>query len=129
LPPGAGTAIDITARKLGEIRQQFLLELGDGLRNLTVSELSIQALGRHLRANRVGYGHVQSDDETIILETCYADGVAPLTGAFALSGFGAHNIARQRQGQTVVYNDIAFEPLNDLETWVPSRHDPSYPCR
>ena len=116
-----GTAIDITARKMAEIRQQFLLDLGDGLRNLTgpaaVIELSTQALGRHLRANRVGYGHVQSDDQTIILETCYADGVAPITGAFALSGFGAHNIARQRQGRTVAYDDITSEPLNDLKTW------------
>ena len=115
------TAIDITARKLSEIRQRFLLELGDDLRNLTepgaVIKSAIQALGKHLRANRVGYGHVQPDDRTIVLETCYADGVAPLTGMFALSGFGDHNITRQRQGQTVVYDDITSEPLHDLATW------------
>jgi PAS domain S-box-containing protein len=116
-----GTAIDITARKLAAMRRDFLLELGDRLANLTepraIMDAAVQALGRHLGACRVGYGQVQPDDETVLLETCHAVGVQSLTGAFRLNSFGAHHIDRRRQGQTVVVEDVTSDPLNDQATW------------
>jgi PAS domain S-box-containing protein len=116
-----GTAIDITERKLAALQQDFLLNLMDGLRHLTdpdaIMDTAVQALGRHLGACRVGYGQVQPDDTMIWLETCHVDGVQPLIGMFALDSFGPHNIARQRRGLTVVVNDIAADPQNDLAVW------------
>jgi PAS domain S-box-containing protein len=116
-----GTAIDITARKQAASRQRFLLELLDRLRLLNdpaeIAETAVQALGRHLGASRVGYGRVQADDETIILETCYADGVEPLRGAFPLDSFGPHTIARQRLGLTAIVPDVNADPANDPALW------------
>ena len=34
--------------------------------------------------------------------TCYANGVAPITGQFQVDLFGAHNITAQRGGENVV---------------------------
>ena len=97
-----GTAIDITARKQAAMRQAFVLNLMDRLRHLTqpddILTSAVQALGEHLGVSRVGYGQVQPDDETVVLATCYADGVETLSGAFPLEAFGAHNIDRQRRG-------------------------------
>ena len=116
-----GTAIDITARRRAEVRKAFQLELSDRLRALTdpraIIETAVQALGRHLGANRVGYGQVQPDDQTIVLTTDHADGVRPLAGAFPLNSFGSDNMARQREGLTQVCDDIAAEPSSNPETW------------
>ena len=106
-----GTAIDITARKLAAIRQTFLLDLWDQLCTLTepvaIIDAAVEALGRHFGANRVGYGHIQPDDTTIVLETCYVDGVAPINGPFPLSAFGRTTSHASARGKTVVYDDIA----------------------
>jgi PAS domain S-box-containing protein len=116
-----GTAIDITARKLAVMRQVFLLELSDRLRAqaepAAIADTAAAGLGRHLAANRVGFGFVQPDDRTVVLESCYVDGVERLTGPFDLESFGAHNIRRQRRGETVVYDDVASDPLNDPVLW------------
>ena len=116
-----GTAIDITARKQAGARQQFLVELWDHLRGLTdpraILETAARALGRHLHVARVGYGTVQSDDRTIVLETLHSVGVPPLTGPFPMDGFGEANILRQRHGVTVVVDDIADDAAQDSETW------------
>jgi putative addiction module CopG family antidote len=117
----SGVSVDITDRKLAEARQAFLLTLADRLRRLaeprTIIETAVAALGRQLGASRVGFGQVQADGETIVLDTCHTDGVAPLVGTYKLIGFGAHNIARQRLGQTVVWADIADDPLADPAIW------------
>ena len=68
----------------------------DRLRRLTrpdeILASAVQALGDQLGASRVGYGQVQPDGETVVLATCYAHGVAPLSGPFRWMPFGAHNI-------------------------------------
>jgi PAS domain S-box-containing protein len=116
-----GTAIDISARKRAALRQEFLLDLLDRLRTMNdpaaILETAVRALGRQLGACRVGYSKVQPDGVNIDIETCYVDGVATLTGLFELDSFGAHNIARQRQGRTVVVPDIAADALGDPATW------------
>lgn len=116
-----GTAIDITARKQAALRQAFVLKLMDRVRQLArpddILASAVQALGDHLGAGRVGYGQVQADGETVVLATCYANGVEPLSGAFPLNSFGAHNIDRQRRGLTVAVDDVAADPRNDLRSW------------
>lgn len=104
-----------------DTRQRFLVELGDSLlQNADARHVMIAAvagLGRHLGAQRVGYGEVQADDSTIILGSCYADGVAPLEGAFSLDSFGAESIANQRRGRTQSCDDVERDPTQDPAVW------------
>jgi PAS domain S-box-containing protein len=116
-----GTAIDITARRIAQANKAFQLELSDRLRSLTepraIMEAAVQALGQHLVANRVGYGQVQADNETVLLVTDHAVGVRPLAGMFPLNAFGADNMADQRRGLTLVCNDVLADSSNNPETW------------
>ena len=116
-----GVAVDMTDRKQAERRQTFLLELSDRLRALTephaIMAAAAAVLGRHLGAAQVGYGLVQPDDETILLETGFADAVEPLVGRYPLEMFGAEAVARQRQGVTLVFDDILAVPARDFATW------------
>jgi PAS domain S-box-containing protein len=116
-----GTALDITARKTAHIRAQFQSDLWDRMRESSdaraITDIAVRALGEQLMANRVGYGQVMPDDATVVLETCFVDGVAPLTGVFPLDGFGGHNVARQRRGLTVAHDDVTLDPNNDAATW------------
>ncbi|MBK1661263.1 HWE histidine kinase domain-containing protein [Paracraurococcus ruber] len=112
---------ETTERVRSEQRQAFRLALQDRLRHLSdpgaVMATVVELLGRHLGADRVGYGEVQPDGETVILHTCWTDGVAPLTGAWPLDGFGVETIARQRCGQTQACADIAEDPDQDPAVW------------
>jgi PAS domain S-box-containing protein len=112
---------ETTQQVLSEQRQTFLVELDDALRRHNdarrIVATAIEALGRHLGVNRVGYGQVLPDDENIVLETNFTDGVTPVIGTFPLNEFGAHNVARQRRGETVVCDDVSLDPLADATPW------------
>jgi PAS domain S-box-containing protein len=116
-----GTAIDITERKLAAIRQSFLLDLMDRLRKLSdpavIMQTALRSLGNHLGACRVGYGQVQQDQETILLETCHDDGMQPLAGLFRLDMLEAHHLARHRDGKTVAVADLAAGSSRDIALW------------
>jgi signal transduction histidine kinase/CheY-like chemotaxis protein len=75
------------------------------------------ALGRHLGAQRVGYGEIRSGDAVGFLSNCYTDGVRPLQGQHRLDSFGAESIRRQRQGQPDVCNDVLDDPDKDPAVW------------
>lgn len=104
-----------------EQRQAFLVRLEDVVRGLSnpreIITAAVHALGAHLRVNRAGYGHVQPDGDTIVLESSYTDGLMPLTGTFPLESFGAENIARQRLGITVIHEDVAAISSNNPPAW------------
>ncbi len=112
---------DITERRQAEVSQAFLLDLADKLRaqgdSLSLLSHALKALGQHLGANRVGYGQVEPEGATIVLVASFVDGVAPLSGAFPLAAFGAHNIALQRQGATVVHDDVLADARHDAAGW------------
>ncbi len=114
-------ATDITAKIRSERYSAELLALSDRLRHIDnprdIIDASIGALGRYLGAQRVGFGEVQADDRTILLETSYADGVAPLQGLFELDRFGADNVMQQRSGRLVVHDDITRAPGEDQALW------------
>ncbi len=102
-------------------RQQFLVDFGDCLLQTAdarrVMIAAVEGLGHHLGAQRVGYGEVQADDATVELGSCYADGVAPLEGAFALDSFGPEMIANQRRGRTQSCDDVERDPAQDPAAW------------
>jgi len=104
-----GTAIDITARKDADLRQAFLLDLLDRLRRLSdpieILKTAGTALGIHLGASRIGYGQTLADGASSMLQTCYTNGVAEVSGTFDGATFGMENIDRQRMGLPVVVND------------------------
>lgn len=124
-PRGVGGVLVIcaetTAQVLADRHHAFLVELDDALRPLSDASAIVAAgteiLGRHLKASRVGFGLVPPDDQTIVLETNYVDGVAPLIGTFSLDSFGVQNIRMQRSGMTVVHNDVVIEASDNLESW------------
>jgi signal transduction histidine kinase/CheY-like chemotaxis protein len=112
---------ETTAQVLAVQRQRFLVGLDDALRPLgdarEIIKTAIDALGRQLGASRIGYGEVLADQRTIRLESNFTQGVAPILGAFEVDGFGAHNSARHRKGETVVWNDVAVDPSNVPAMW------------
>jgi two-component sensor histidine kinase/PAS domain-containing protein len=109
--------IETTQQVLSDRRQAFLVELDDAVRPLAdaraVVETAIVALGRYLRVSRIGFGQVQDNGATIQLETNYTDGVAPLIGSYSLEGLGTVNIARLREGATVVWHDVQSDPSSN----------------
>jgi GAF domain-containing protein len=113
--------METTPHVLTEMRQKFLVELGDALRQhgdpLRIIATAIDSIGRFLGVSRVGYGQVCADDTHIELQTNYTDGVQPVIGTFPLAEFGMHNISRQRLGETVAHEDITLDPLNDAAKW------------
>lgn len=112
---------ETTGQVLAERRQAFRIKLEETLRALmdprSVMAAAVEALGRHLGANRVGYSEVQDDDETIVCETCFADGVEPVVGTFSLRDFGPESVARQRKGQIDVCDDLTADPAQVHATW------------
>ncbi|WP_114946136.1 HWE histidine kinase domain-containing protein [Microvirga calopogonii] len=113
---------ETTGQILAERRQAFRIKLEETLRILAdpreVMEAAVEALGQHLGANRVGYSEVQADDETIVCQTCFVNGVEPLIGTFSLRAFGPDSIARQRAGQIDVCDDLVADPAQVHATWV-----------
>ncbi|MGI4877675.1 MAG: PAS domain S-box protein, partial [Janthinobacterium lividum] len=113
--------VETTDRVLSERRQAFRVELADRLAALDdpfeAPAVAAEALGRHLGANRVGYGDVLPDDETIYCDTSFTDGLDPLTGSFTLDVFGPDNIVAQRQGRTFAADDVEDDPNLDHALW------------
>ena len=116
-----GTAIDISARKFAESRQAFRLTLWDRLQALSdptaMLACAAEALCRYLGVSRVGYGLVQADGETVVLDASHVHGVAPLTGSYRLSDFGEEAIAQNRLGLTVRFDDVLAAPGQDPGVW------------
>jgi PAS domain S-box-containing protein len=112
---------EITSQVLADRRQAFLRQLGDALRVVDdpheTMTVAVEHLGRHLRANRVGFGEVQPDDMTVVLHTCFTDGVEPLHGAYRLDSFGPEHIAQQRLGLSRWSNDLTADPGQDPQVW------------
>jgi PAS domain S-box-containing protein len=118
-------AVETTQKVISARRETFLAELGKSLLDIAEPRLvmarAAAALGQHLEAHRVGFAQVQLDDKTVVLDACFADGVALLQGAFALDSFGADNVARQRRGETVACDDVLADDRYDATTWLSMR--------
>jgi hypothetical protein len=105
------TVVETTGKVLAERRQAFLLHLEETLRGLAdPRELTLaaaEALGRHVRAARAGYGEIEAAGEVVTVERDWSDGtVASLAGKARLglprdwgSGCGGHlRTGRRRAG-------------------------------
>ncbi|HZH11078.1 MAG TPA: PAS domain-containing protein [Microvirga sp.] len=106
---------ETTDRVLGERRNRFLLDLSDRLRSLAdpreVIETAQEALGRHLGANRVGYGEVEETARYFTTQCNWTDGSVPSReGTHDLAGFGPDVLAALRAGIPLLISDAARDP-------------------
>ena len=112
---------ETTDRVLADRRQRFRLEVEENLRGCEDAEAVIRSvaasLGRQLGVDRVGYGEVARDGESVRLHTAYVQRVAPLGGSHRLDDFGKAFIAAQRQGETIAVADV-LDPASGLDPTV-----------
>jgi PAS domain S-box-containing protein len=106
---------EVTDRVLGERRGRFLFELSDRLRALSDPRAIIataqEALGRHLRASRVGYGEVDETARHFTTERNWTDGSVPSReGTHDLAAFGPAVLDALRAGETLLLPDVDRDP-------------------
>jgi signal transduction histidine kinase len=109
-----GAAIDITARKLADIRMDARVALNDQLRDLDdIAEMSFVAakiLGTTLGVSRAGYGTIDPVTETIHIERDWNDvGIESLAGVLHFRDYGSY-IENLRRGETVAIADAYLDP-------------------
>ncbi|MFS2008628.1 PAS domain-containing protein [Azospirillum sp. CT11-132] len=112
-----------TARVLAERRLTFQLDLAERLRGLNdpvgITAAAAEAIGRHLRVARAGYGRTDPTGSLISVERDWSDsGVASLAGeSRLLDSFGPALIAELRAGYTLRVDDVATDPrISDPHT-------------
>jgi PAS domain S-box-containing protein len=116
-----GIVLDITNQHEGaenlqesERRQRFLLELNDQLRDLLdpadIMAAATEALARHLRIARVGYGEVDRAQDHLVVQRDWTDeSLASVVGRHRLSDFGTPIIDELKAGTTVGVDDMTID--------------------
>jgi PAS domain S-box-containing protein len=112
---------ETTANVRSEQLKSFRLQLDEALLQAVepreVVDAALGALGRFLGAQRVGYSRVDADARTVLLESCYADGVQPLLGVYPIDEFAPERWMRGLKGETEVCNDVASDPALTRPIW------------
>ena len=113
--------LEVTARVEADARRIALMALGDRLRDLdTVPEMTHAAaeiVGRTLGAARAGFGRIEGDVQTIVIEPDWtAPGVASIAGRHQFVDYGDIR-AHLRRGEALVIEDVTTDPR--------TRDDPS----
>ena len=123
----SGSSLDITDRKLSEIRQAFLLGLSDSLRLLTdataVLSAVTDALGRHLVCDRVGFARILPNGKHMAFEGGYSPVCAVIRGTFPLTCFGTPHAMRLQNGLTVVCDDATQDANTHTHTRTRTRSE------
>lgn len=109
-----GVVVDITERKKMERRRAALLELGDRLRELQnaaeIAGAAAEILGRTFELSRAGYGEIDDQGESILIEQDWAaPGVESIAGRHSLSEYG-NVLDDLRRGIAVVVADVTKDP-------------------
>ncbi|MGN2243752.1 PAS domain S-box protein [Frateuria sp. GZRR33] len=113
-------AIDTTQRVQVERRLRFRTRLGDALRDLTdprdVMAVAARRLGRHLRADRVGYCEVDETGEYFTVEREWIrSGMPTGVGRHRLSEFGPTLITEALTGVAIRVDDPFDDPRVEPE--------------
>jgi PAS domain S-box-containing protein len=112
------TCTETTGKVQAELRQSFLLDLEQRLREL-VEPLDVivtaeRALGEHLGASRVGYGEVDESGRFFTTPRNWTDGtVAHQTGTHDLLAFGPDVLDAMRRGDVLVIDNAFEDPRSD----------------
>lgn len=107
------------ALRLVTDRETFRSVFGDATRDLTdehsLKGVASRLLGLHLQVNRVVYAEV-IDEEQVVIEPGYVDGVDQMGGTLNLKDFGPQVSAALGQGNPVVVSDVRRDSgYSDLE--------------
>ncbi|WP_195904133.1 PAS domain-containing protein [Microvirga lotononidis] len=107
---------ETTERVLTEQRLRFLVDLSTRLRGVAeareVMATAAEMLGRHLRANRVGYYELSESGETFAVERDWTDATTPsFVGGHRIDDFGTVIEHELRAGRTVRIDDALIHPL------------------
>ncbi|MET7242522.1 GAF domain-containing protein [Methylobacterium sp. EM32] len=114
----------LRAQEVGaQIRRNALLQLGDGLRDLTtipeMTRAASEIVGRTLGVSRAGFGLIVGDVEFVDIEPDWtAPGQISVQGRHRYDDFG--NIrASLQHGEALIVNDVATDPrtTEDATTW------------
>ncbi|MGX7896088.1 PAS domain-containing protein [Tsuneonella sp. HG222] len=110
----AGTVLDITPRKLAELRRMALVELTQSIRDLddpeAISYAAAEVLGRALGSARVGYSAVDAEAETLITTRDWtAPGVETLAGVLTLRDYGSF-VDDLKAGEFIAIEDVRTDP-------------------
>ena len=106
--------LDVTARKSAERRQAALIELGDRLRDIKdeveIASVAAEVAGVTLHLDRAGYGSVDQDSETILVDRdWFRPGLDSVGGLHHFRDYGSFIEAHLR-GETVVIDDVTTDP-------------------
>jgi PAS domain S-box-containing protein len=109
----AATETTRTVLSLGS--QSFHLDLEARLRELSdpadIIKASQEALGKHLRASRVGYGEVDIGERFFTTDQNWTDGsVEHYNGTHDLAAFGPEIHGALRRGEPLIVHDVATDP-------------------
>ena len=109
-----GTAIDITRRKLDEVRRLALIALSDRLRQAgDTAELAYAAaetLGRTFEVSRAGYGFLDLKAKTVTVERdWHVAEIRSLSGVRRIHQFGC-GVEELERGQPIVLDGTINEP-------------------
>jgi len=105
---------DITARKHREAERAALIELGarqhDFERAADIAYLAAEITGRTLGVGRVGYGVIQPDGDTMLIERDWTASAVPSgAGLHFLRSYG-EALTGLRAGKPIVVNDVTTDP-------------------
>ena len=110
----SGATIDITDRKLAEMRQAALLEAGDRFRDIndpgSMAFVAAEILGRTLSLTRSGYGTADPDGLCVTVEQDWTSpGVKSIAGRHSFSNYGTIGDDLLR-GEIVIIDDVQHDP-------------------
>ena len=105
--------LNVSVRRMAETRQAALLELGDRLRDIddkgVIASIASEIAARALNLTRAGYGSVDPERETILVEQdWYEPGLASLAGIHHFRTYGSY-IEALKRGETVVIDDATTD--------------------
>lgn len=109
-----GIGRDVTERRAAEERQAFLLNLSEGLRDMSdpvqVQEVAQRLLGEYLGADRVGYAEDAGDGVHFDMTCDWTNGAPSLVGRCRYADYGQELIEALRSGRTCMRADIQADP-------------------
>jgi PAS domain S-box-containing protein len=115
-----GACVDVTARKLLELRSKFISELDESLRLLSdpdeITTTASRLLGTYLGADRCAFAEVHADENTFDVFGEFSPNVPSMRGRYKFTEYGREVSAAMRANRPFVVHDIDTHqpPLEDL---------------
>jgi PAS domain S-box-containing protein len=89
----------------------FLLGLAEELRGVhapaDVLATALALTGEHIAADRVGFGEIHLEEESLTIEGCWTNGTLPdISGIYPIDHFNPLGLAALRQGQAIMVPNV-----------------------